>query len=251
MRPLPLAAAAAGALVVARAWGRLARAPRAGALALLAVAAAYGLGAFALPDVEGALLGLGDTLGGWTYLVVAGLVFAETGLLLGLLTPGESALLLGGIVAGQGGVDLAALLVATTLAAGAGDALGFWLGRRYGRRLVERHGARVRITPERVARVEALLARRGGPVVLGGRFVGFVRPLAPFVAGAMAMRYRRFAPWDVAGCAAWTAAYVLLGHASWRSADRAAELAGLSVAAATGVAALVALVLWRRRMRAR
>ncbi len=248
---MPLAVAAALVLLVARAWGRVARATRAAALVVVALLVVYGLGVVALPDVEGALLGLGDTLGPWTYLVVAGLVFAETGLLLGLLTPGETALLLGGIVAGQGGVDLLALLVLVPLACVAGDALGFWLGHRFGRSLLDRHGARLRFTPGRVRRVEELLERHGGPAVFAGRFLGFVRPIAPFAAGAMRMPYRRFLPWDAAGCVLWSTAYVLLGHASWRNVDRATELAGAAVAGATVLAGLVAVALWRRRARAR
>jgi undecaprenyl-diphosphatase len=251
VRPVPLAAAAALGLALARVWARITRAPRALALAALAFLVVYGAGVFALPDVEGALLGLGDTLGGWTYLVVGGLAFAETGLLLGLFSPGESALLLGGIVAGQGEVDLLALLVLVALACIAGDSAGFWLGRRFGRGLLERHGARLRMTPERVARVEGLLARHGGPVVFGGRFVGFIRPLAPFVAGTMRMPYARFLRWDAAGCVGWTCVYVLLGHASWQNVDRATETAGLVVAGVTALVALGALVLWRRRVRAR
>ena len=113
--------------------------------ALLAIGAA-GAALFALvqagvvqaPDLEGALTDLSDTLGAWTYALVGGLAFLETGAFVGLVAPGETAVVLGGVVAAEGGVDLPLMLLITWIAAALGDLASFWLGRRLGRALPRR-----------------------------------------------------------------------------------------------------------------
>ena len=103
--------------------------------------------------------------------------------------------------------------------------MSFWLGRRLGRGFLLKHGPRVKITEERLEQVEAFFARRGGVTILIGRFLGLVRALAPFVAGASKMPFRQFLPYDVVGCGLWASTFTLLGYFSWRNIDRAAEIA--------------------------
>src|SRR4051794_41710050 len=122
----------------------------AAAVALVLVIA----GVVELPDVEGALEDLSDTLGPWTYALVAGLAFLETGAFVGLIAPGETALVLGGVVAARGDVDLPLILALTWAAAALGDLASFLLGRRLGRRFLERHGPRIGVSEPRLARVE-------------------------------------------------------------------------------------------------
>ena len=71
------------------------------------------------------------------------------------------------------------------------DNIGYWLGSRFGREWLVRHGRRFGITDARVDRSEAFFARQGPKAVFVGRFVGFARALVPFVAGASRMPYRR------------------------------------------------------------
>src|SRR5207302_3803656 len=65
----------------------------------------------------------------------------------------------------------------------------------------------------------------GGATILIGRFVGLVRALAPFVAGASGMRFRRFLPFDIVGAGLWGATFVLLGYVFWHSFDRVVAVA--------------------------
>jgi undecaprenyl-diphosphatase len=95
-----------------------------------------------------------------------------------------------------------------------------------GREFILRHGPKVRITEERFARVEAYFARHGGKTILIGRFIGFVRALAPFTAGTSGMRYSNYLPYSVLGTGLWSAGYVLLGYFASRSLDAAAHAAG-------------------------
>src|SRR5262249_15478583 len=105
-------------------------------------AAAYSTGQIHLPSAEHLIEDLGQALGPWTYLLVAVLAFAETGAFIGLIAPGETAILVGGVVAGQGQINIYALIAIVWVCAVAGDLTSFVLGRRLGREFLERHGPR-------------------------------------------------------------------------------------------------------------
>jgi membrane protein DedA with SNARE-associated domain len=206
-------------------------------------------GVVAMPDIEGALTGLSDTLGAWTYALVAGLAFLETGAFVGLVAPGETAIVLGGVVAAQGGVSLPLILLVAWLSAAAGDLASYTLGRRLGRRFLVTHGGRLGVGPERLARVEGFFARHGGKAILIGRFVGIVRAVAPFTAGASKLPLRDFLPWSVAGTAVWASAFTLLGYAFHQSFEAAAHLLtrGAFVLAVLAAVALVVRKIVRDR----
>jgi membrane-associated protein len=218
------------------------RRPPALLLALAALAAiGFALtttGTVELPDLEKALTDLSDTLGTWTYALVGGLAFLETGAFVGLVAPGETAVVLGGVVAAQGGVDLVPMLLLVWLAAAAGDFASFMLGRRLGRRFLVAHGPRMSITPDRLARVDSFFDKHGAKAILVGRFVGIVRAVAPFLAGSSGMRVRAFLPWSLLGTAAWAATFTLVGYAFHESFSSAADLVthlALAAAVAAGV----------------
>ena len=183
----------------------------------------YGSGVVDPPNIEELLLDLGDALGKWSYLLVGALAFLETGAFVGLVAPGETAVIAGGVFAGQGNLELAILLPLVWLCCVAGDCVSFWLGRRLGRGFLLEHGPKVKITEERLVQVEDFFARRGGVTILIGRFIGLVRALAPFVAGASKMPFRKFLPYDIVGCGLWSTTFVaarLLLVAQHRQAPR-------------------------------
>ena len=229
---------------------RLFHGPRA-ALALGGAAAtALGLLAFGVvqaPDLEGALTDLSDALGPWTYALVAGLAFLETGAFVGLVAPGETAVVLGGVVAARGDVELGLILAMTWVAAAAGDLTSFLLGRRLGRRFLDAHGARLGITPPRLAKVDGFFERHGGRAILLGRFVGLVRAVAPFLAGAARMRLRAFLPASLLGTAAWSATFIAIGYGFSSSFG---EVADLVTHGALALVVLLAAVLLLRTRRA-
>jgi membrane-associated protein len=165
-----------------------------------------------LPDLQALLHDLAETLGPWTYLLVFGMAFLETGAFVGLLAPGETAILLGGVVAAQGKVSLALILLLAWIGSAAGDIASFALGRRLGRPFLHRHGPRFKLTEPRIERVEHFYARHGGKAILIGRFIGIVRAVSPFIAGASGLALRTFLPYSLLGTAAWSSAYTLLGY---------------------------------------
>jgi membrane protein DedA with SNARE-associated domain len=211
-----------------------------GVLAAAALAATAS-GLVQTPDLDKALTDLSDRLGAWTYLLVAALAFLETGAFVGLVAPGETAVILGGVVAAKGQVSLEAMLVIAWAAAALGDFVSFTLGGRLGRRFMLSHGPRLGITAPRLVRVEQFFDRHGAKAILAGRFVGLVRAVAPFLAGASGMRLRAFLPWSLLGTAVWSATFVLVGYAFSSSFGTAAGAIthGALALAVVGVAALL------------
>ena len=169
---------------------------------------------------------LSRSLGSWTYLLVGGLAFLETGAFVGLVAPGEFTVLLGGAVAFQGEISLPLIIAVTWVSAFAGDSASFLLGAHLGREFLVRHGERFRITPERLQTVERYFARYGGRTILVGRFIGLVRALAPFIAGSSRLPYRNFAPYSILGTGLWSIALILIGYFFARSLNRVTDIVG-------------------------
>ena len=98
------------------------------------------------------------------------------------------------------------------------------LGARLGRGFLVRHGARFRITEERLHQVEEYFDRHGGRTILIGRFIGLVRALAPFIAGTSKMRYAAFAPYSILGTGLWATAFILIGYFASQSLGTVADI---------------------------
>jgi membrane protein DedA with SNARE-associated domain len=212
----------------------------------------YGAGIVHLPQLEKVISSVGSTLGSYTYALVAAMAFLETGAFVGFVVPGETVVIVGGVVAGQGHIDLVLLLALAWACALAGDVTSYLLGRRLGRRFLLKHGWRVRITEERLLRIEAFFGRYGAATVLIGRFVGLVRPVAPFLAGASKYPPGRFVALAALGTGLWSAAFVSLGYVFWQSLDEAIAIAKRGSLALGGtVTVVVALVVGYRHLRGR
>jgi undecaprenyl-diphosphatase len=150
------------------------------------------------------------------------------------------------VLASFGVLDLPETLVIAVSGALVGDNVGYCVGRRLGRPWLERHGRLIGMHGGMLRRVDTLFARHGGKAVLIGRFVGFLRAMAPFAAGASRMPYARFALYNGVGATAWGIAFVLLGYflgESWTMAERWIGRAGLVV----GALVIVAVVVWLKR----
>jgi membrane protein DedA with SNARE-associated domain/membrane-associated phospholipid phosphatase len=242
------AVALAGFLVVRR--RKLGRWTEIAGWVVAAVAGLIGFGVIPLPNLEKLLEHAGEALGPWTYLLVGALAYLETGAFVGFIAPGETAVIVGGLVAGQGQISLFVLIAIVWACAVAGDLTSFTLGRRLGRGWLLRHGARLKITEERLQTVEGFFDRRGGATILIGRFIGFVRPLSPFLAGAARMPLRRFLPYDILGAGAWTATFATLGYVFWQSFSKLTQYVSRGLFAfgtvVVVIAGLVFLVQLRR-----
>jgi membrane protein DedA with SNARE-associated domain len=243
VKPLPLIAAAGLLAWLVLRWKRHSNERRILLVLAVAALAVYGSGAVHFPNIEHAIRDLGNALGKWTYLLVGLMAFLETGAGVGLLVPGETVIVVGGVVAGQGKISVVLLIGIVWFAAVAGDSFSYYIGRRLGRDFLLRHGPRVKITEARIEQVERFFDRHGGKAILLGRFIGLVRAIAPFIAGASRLSFRRFLPYDVIGCGLWASALVLLGYIFWRSFDKAASIASKGfLALGTLIVLVVAVV---------
>jgi membrane protein DedA with SNARE-associated domain/membrane-associated phospholipid phosphatase len=216
------------------------------AVIVAAVAVAYYLFTQVL-DLESLLEKVAHALGAWTYLLVGFFAFAETGAFIGLVAPGETVMLLGGAVAGQGTINLYVLIALAWAMACAGDVTSFFLGRRLGREFLLEHGPRFGFSHERLHQVEDFFSRHGGKTIFIGRFVGFVRAFAPFIAGSSGMRFRQFIPYSVLGCGIWVSATVVIGYVFSRSIDTAIKYAGKGAVLLGALIVVVVGVVWATR----
>jgi membrane-associated protein len=146
--------------------------------------------------------------GPWVLVGIAVVVFIESGVLFPFL-PGDSLLITAAILAPHLGIQPWQIVVVAAIAAFAGDQVGYWLGKRFGRRLFK-PDARI-LKTERLEAADAFFARYGGVSLVLGRFVPFVRTYVPLAAGIAAMRYRRFLLWNALGGVSWTVVMVVLG----------------------------------------
>ena len=201
-------------------------------------------------DFEELIADLSRGLGAWTYLLVGGLAFLETGAFVGLIAPGEFTVMLGGAVASQGDISLPLILAITWISAFLGDSVSFLLGARLGREFLVRHGERFLITPERLQRVEEYFDRHGGKTILIGRFIGLVRALAPFIAGSSHMRYSAFAPYSVLGTGLWATAFILIGYFFGRNLGTVTDIVSRGlIAFGVVVGVVIAIVVVYRFLR--
>ena len=122
-------------------------------------------------------------LGHWGYLLIFLGATLEAAAFLGLLVPGETLVVCSGFLAARGLLDVGDLIVVVAAGAILGDSIGYELGRRLGRPWLVHSCRWVGLRAAHLERVDAFFARHGGKTVFLGRFVGFARALAPFIAG--------------------------------------------------------------------
>lgn len=157
------------------------------------------------------LLDLVAQYGAWTYLILFGIVFCETGLVVTPFLPGDSLLFAAGAFAATGAFDLALLLLVLSVAAIAGDAVNYSVGRMLRHRLADR-GRLPFIKPAHLEKTHAFYEKYGVKTIVIARFVPIVRTFAPFVAGVGEMSYRTFSLYNVAGGVAWVLLCTLGGY---------------------------------------
>ena len=243
-----VAAVLVAAYVVWR-WRKLSFERRALGIALVLALGIYASGVLStLPDPKKVIEDIAEALGAWTYALVAVAAFLETGAFVGLVAPGETIVMAAGVVAGQGTIDLLPLIGIVWLSAVLGDTTSFFIGKRLGRRFLEKHGPRFKITEARLKQVESYFDRHGGKTILIGRFIGLVRALAPFIAGSSGLPYRRFIPYSIVGTGLWSTLFCTIGYLFYRSFDKVAHLVGQAVFGfGVTVAVIVGVVVAYRR----
>lgn len=149
--------------------------------------------------------------GSWIYLLLFLIVFAETGLVIMPLLPGDSLLFVTGTLAAAGGMDITWVIVVLISAAICGDNTNYWVGHHLGPKVFRRHDARL-LNPRHLERAQEFYARHGAKAVMIGRFLPIIRTFVPFVAGIGRMPYLRFFFFSMFGTFLWVLSFVLAGY---------------------------------------
>jgi membrane-associated protein len=144
-------------------------------------------------------------------LLIAAIIFAESGMFVGFFFPGDTLLLTAGVFAAQGKLPLIWTLVVIALAAIIGDNAGYHIGKRYGRRLFSKPDGLI-FRQEYVQRAEKFYERFGSRTMLIAHFFPVVRTFVPPVAGVARMDYRKFVIFDAIGDTAWAVVVTMLGY---------------------------------------
>lgn len=177
-------------------------------------------------DVQGMLA----LLTRYGYLIVFIAAMAEALPLLGWLVPGQAIILLAGALAAGGYFSLTTLILIAIPAGIIGDAVGYYIGWRYGRSFLDKYGARVRISPQHVARSEALFEKYGAFALVLARFSFLTRAVGPIFAGMAKMRPALFWTVNVIGAIAWSVTYSVIGYASGLGFSRLQDRLGVILA---------------------
>jgi membrane-associated protein len=155
---------------------------------------------------------LTQVLTGWLgYALLASVVFAETGLLVGLFLPGDSLLFTVGVVCGAGDLDIVKICALLTCVSILGDQSGYFLGYRTGPAIFSRADSRF-FKQEYVRRTQAFYEKHGGKTLIYAKFVPIVRTFAPFMAGVGQMKYSRFVSFNIFGGIGWVVSMTLAGY---------------------------------------
>lgn len=147
------------------------------------------------------------------YIGLFAIIFAETGLLIGFFLPGDTLLITAGLLIQRGDVNLSLWLLIPLLivAAVAGDAVGYQIGKHTGPRIFSREDSRL-FHRKHLERAQAFYVKHGGKTIIAARFLAFIRTFAPTVAGAADMPYPKFAIYNITGAVLWVPSMTFLGY---------------------------------------
>jgi membrane-associated protein len=155
---------------------------------------------------------------GWLYLVLAGIVFCETGLVVTPFLPGDSLLFAVGALCALEGSPLQWWVMLPLLCAAAilGDAVNYWIGNYLGPRVFRSDTSRW-FNKNYLLRAQAFYDRYGAKAIVMARFIPIVRTFAPFVAGIGKMNFFRFWFYNVVGGVVWVTLFLAAGYwmGSW------------------------------------
>jgi membrane protein DedA with SNARE-associated domain len=188
-----------------------------------------------------------DLFARYGYAVVFGGVFLEN---TGLPVPGETALLAGAALAHNGQLSLFWVIAFAIAGATLGDNLGFFIGRRGGRRIAERHGWRIGLTSERLVEFDRFFLRHGPKTVFAARFITGLRVVGAVLAGGSGMPWPEFLLYNAMGAVAWCTAVAFAGYSlaySWATLERWIGRTGLVALALVVVIGIIGWVRARRK----
>ncbi len=145
------------------------------------------------------------------YIGVFSMVFAESGILLGAVLPGDTLLFTAGLLASKGYFSITILLIGTFVSAVLGDSVGYWTGKRFGRRLFNREESFF-FKKSYVTKAEHYFEKHGKKTIFLARYLPVMRTFSPILAGIAGMEYTSFLTFNVLGALAWTLSITLAGY---------------------------------------
>lgn len=146
-----------------------------------------------------------------SYVGIASVVFAESGLLVGIFLPGDSLLFAAGLLSAAGFLSVGPLIFFVVAAAIIGDSVGYWFGANVGVNFFKKEDSFF-FKREYLVRTEQFYKKYGGRAVVLARFVPIVRTIAPILAGVGSMTYRKFLSYNIIGGTLWGTGMILLGY---------------------------------------
>jgi membrane-associated protein len=176
---------------------------------------------------------------------IAFIVFAETGLLIGFFLPGDSLLITAGLFAARGDLDITTLIITLIPAAIAGNATGYWIGKRTGTKLYSRPDSFL-FRREHVRMTREYYDKHGGKTIFLAQFIPILRTFAPVVAGVAEMGYRRFATYNVFGAITWISSMTLAGYTLGNLVPNIESRIHLVIAGVIAVSLLPPVIAWLR-----
>jgi membrane-associated protein len=155
-----------------------------------------------------------QSLGGWLYLALFAIIFAETGLVVTPFLPGDSLLFAVGALCAvpESGLSIGVIVPLLLVAAVLGDAVNYAVGRRLGPKVFTAENSLL-LSKKHLLRTQEFYERYGGKTIIIARFIPIVRTFAPFVAGIGQMRYPRFFAFNCIGALLWVCLFVPAGYA--------------------------------------
>jgi membrane protein DedA with SNARE-associated domain len=166
---------------------------------------------------------------------------------MGVPSPGETALVLAAVLASQGKLQIWLVIPIAIASAIIGDNLGYLLGRRVGREVLEAPGPLQRRRVKALAVGDRFFDRYGGKAVFVGRWIALVRVATAWLAGINEMPFPRFFVWNALGAITWALAYGLLGYYGGKSAAHVLTTIGVGAAIALGVVLVLGAIIWKLR----
>ncbi len=152
-----------------------------------------------------------ESLASGGLLIIGLMIFAESGLLFGVVFPGDTLLFAAGFLAAGGGSNIAALVAVIVISSTLGGQTGYFLGRRYGPRVFAKKDG-IFFRREYVAKSEDFYEKHGGKTIMLARFVPVIRTFAPVIAGVGNMNLPKFTLFNFLGSALWGASITLAGY---------------------------------------
>ncbi len=149
---------------------------------------------------------------GWAgYLILAAIIFSETGLLVGFFLPGDSLLFAAGFLSSQNILSIVPLILILSVAAVVGDAVNYHIGKRLGESVFEQGKLRF-IKHSHLMAAKAFYEKHGGQAIILARFAPLIRTFTPFVAGIAQMNYRQFVVYNIIGGVGWVMSMTIAGY---------------------------------------